>query len=82
MAIQNTAATMPSRAFLVQQATLTAFCDRYPASIRIYGRKEWAEKLSQQISEDWDEGREFCAYVRLEFNALVRRHASLGRRAA
>lgn len=75
-------AAMPSRDFLLRQATLTVFHDRYPASTRIYGRAGWATKLANLIQDDFEEGREFCAYVKLEFNSLVRRHASMARRAA
>lgn len=66
-------ATMPSRTFLVRQATLTAMHKRFPASIRFYGLKPWGEKLIGLVRDDFQIGREFCGAVRCEFNALVAR---------
>lgn len=63
---------LPSRDFLVQQSVLTVLHDRYPSSIRIYGRAAWGEKLIGLIHDDFMEGREFCARVGLEFNSRVR----------
>lgn len=79
MAIQNTAAAMPSRAFLVQQAVLSA--DAVYGSDPSKKYLSRAERLHTYTLGDWVRPS-FCAIVRAEFNALVRRHASLGRRAA
>lgn len=66
--------TSPSRAFLVQQATLTAFYERFPASIAFHGRAGWAGKLAGLVRDDFQSGRDFVGHVRAEYAALARRY--------
>jgi hypothetical protein len=64
----------PSRDFLVRQATLTAFEEMYPATIRLQGRPHAGVRLCRLIENDFGEGYLFQAEVRRIYRSLAQRY--------
>lgn len=67
--MDRAATASPSRDFLLQKSVLAVLHRRYPASIQMFGRGDWAEKLYALVRDGFGEGAEFCAQVRAEFNS-------------
>lgn len=61
---------MPSRQFMVQQATLTALEACYPNIVRLQGRRAVADRMARLIESDFTEAHDFAFFVAVEMGRL------------